>query len=154
VLGPIVNVIASLQAAETIKLLSGNRETISRTLNVIDVWDSRMRQVSLKSLREDSSCLTCQQREFPWLTGKRGSHSAVLCGRNAVQLSRPGHTEVALESLAQKLAPLGVVRSNPFLLRVEVDKYLITVFPDGRTIVAGTEDISEAKTVHAKYIGS
>jgi adenylyltransferase/sulfurtransferase len=154
VLGPIVNVIASMQSSEALKLLSGNRDAISKTLNVIDLWDTRFRQISLDSLLENSTCATCQKNEFPWLRGEQGSHSAVLCGRNAVQLSFPNRSDFSLAALADKLADVGTVRSNPFLLRVEVDKYVLTVFPDGRTIVGGTEDIAEAKTVHAKYVGS
>jgi adenylyltransferase/sulfurtransferase len=49
---------------------------------------------------------------------------------------------------------MGEVSGNRFLLRLTVDEYLITVFPDGRAIIGGTEDITEAKTVYAKYIGN
>ena len=34
--------------------------------------------------------------EFPWLAGQRASHSAILCGRNAVQLSPPERRQVSL----------------------------------------------------------
>ncbi len=153
VLGPIVNVIASMQAMEAIKLLSGNAEAISKTLNVIDLWDSRLRQIKLDALREHSDCLTCQKEEYPWLAGEKGSHTSVLCGRNAVQLSFPERDKVSLESLAEKLQSVGQVHANPFLIRVEVEGYKLTVFPDGRAIVGGTEDVAKAKTIYAKYIG-
>jgi adenylyltransferase/sulfurtransferase len=39
-------------------------------------------------------------------------------------------------------------------LRAEIEPYRITVFPDGRAIIGGTDDISEAKTVYARYIGN
>lgn len=154
VLGPIVNVIASTQAMEALKILSGNVDATSRTLNVYDLWDSRLRQVKIDSLREKSDCATCKRAEYPWLSGEKGSHSSVLCGRNAVQLNFPERKDVELTLLAEKLAPLGTVRANPFLLRVDLSPYTLTVFQDGRAIVGGTEDISEAKTVYAKYIGS
>ncbi|MDP6721158.1 MAG: thiazole biosynthesis adenylyltransferase ThiF, partial [Pirellulaceae bacterium] len=77
-----------------------------------------------------------------------------LCGRNAVQLSFPDRQPLSLESLAEKLRGVGEVSGNRFLLRLAVDDYLITVFPDGRAIIGGTEDITEAKTVYAKYIGN
>ena len=88
------------------------------------------------------------------LEGQRGSHTAVLCGRNSVQLSFPDRPQISLEQLASKLAGVGKVTRNPFLLRLAVGEYNVTVFPDGRAIIAGTEDISEAKTVYAKYIGA
>ncbi len=154
ILGPIVNVVASMQAMEAIKLLSGNRDAISRTLNVFELWDNRLRQIKLDTLRDAQTCPTCAKGEFPWLTGARGSHSAILCGRNAVQLSFPERQRIELSSLADKLAEVGQVTSNAFLLRLQVDGHTITVFPDGRAIIGGTEDISEARTLYSKYIGT
>ena len=154
ILGPIVNVIASLQACEAIKILSGHPEAISRTLTVIDLWDNRLRQIQLDALREAADCPTCAGRDFPWLEGRQGSHTAVLCGRHAVQLAFAEPRPLSLEDLAGRLQGIGVVTRNPFLLRLEVDRYRITVFPDGRAIVGGTDDIAEAKTVYARYIGN
>lgn len=154
ILSPIINVIASMEACEAIKVLSGNRDSINRTLTVVELWDNRIRQVKLDSLEDAVDCPTCNAREFPWLAGERGSHTAILCGRNAVQLSFPDRQSLSLDSLAATLEGVGDVTQNRFLLRVSVDDYLITVFPDGRAIIGGTEDIAEAKTVYAKYVGS
>ncbi|MEO8493997.1 MAG: ThiF family adenylyltransferase, partial [Planctomycetota bacterium] len=154
ILGPIINIIASLEACEAIKILSGNRAAINRTLTVVELWDNRIRQVKLDSLKEAVDCPTCKHREFSWLDGQRGSHTAILCGRNAVQLSFPDRQSLSLDSLAAKLQGVGTVTQNRFLLRLAVDDYLLTVFPDGRAIIGGTEDIAEAKTIYAKYIGS
>src|SRR5438045_1622418 len=40
ILAPIINVIASLQASEAIKILSGHREATSRVLTVFELWDN------------------------------------------------------------------------------------------------------------------
>ena len=154
IVGPIVNVIASIEAMEAIKILSGNRSAINRSLTVIDLWENRSRQVNVSKLREQVECACCKQQEFVWLSGNRGSQSAVLCGRNAVQLSPPPGTVVSLEQLSEKLSPLGQVKRNRYLLRVALEKYVITLFPDGRAIIAGTADIPEARTIYAKYIGA
>jgi len=154
ILAPIINVIASIQACEALKILTGHLEAISRALQVFELCDNRIRQVGLDSLREHIDCPACQGREFPWLEGRRGSHTAVLCGRNSVQLSYPDRHPMDLEQLARKLEGVGQVTRNRFLLRVEVDRYKITVFADGRAIVGGTDEVSEARTVHAKYIGA
>jgi len=153
ILGPIINVIASIEACEAIKILSGHREAINRTLTVFELWDNRIRQVKLDSL-QGIQCETCDQQKLPWLDGDRGSHTAILCGRNAVQLSFPDRQPLSLERLTEKLSGVGEVTGNAFLLRLAVDDFLITVFPDGRAIIGGTEDITEAKTVYAKYIGN
>ncbi|HZZ73600.1 MAG TPA: ThiF family adenylyltransferase [Pirellulales bacterium] len=154
ILGPIINVIASIQACEALKILSGNRPAVSRKLTVIELWDNRIRQVSLDLVREQARCAETHQHELPWLTGQRGSHSAVLCGRNAVQLIHPRGAQLSLDDLAQKLAGLGAIQRNAFLLRFTAAPYVLTVFPDGRAIIGGTDDIAVAKTVYAKYIGS
>jgi adenylyltransferase/sulfurtransferase len=139
---------------EAIKILSGNRQAISRDLTVFEMWENRLRQVDLRKLRDATDCPACKRGEFDWLSGRRGDQSAVLCGRNAVQLSRMGAEAISLDALAEKLAAVGRVSRNAYLLRLAVDEYKITVFPDGRAIVQGTDDIAEAKTIHAKYIGN
>jgi adenylyltransferase/sulfurtransferase len=154
ILGPIVNVIASIEACEALKIISGRRDAISRRLAIVDLWDNQARHLDLSRLRDSGDCRVCKHRQFDWLSGERGDASAVLCGRNAVQLSAPSGATLSLESLAQRLAGVGHIQRNAFLLRVAVDGYVLTVFPDGRTIVAGTNDIATARTVHARYIGA
>lgn len=154
ILGPIVGVIASIEAAEALKILSGHRETVSRSLTVVELWDNRIRRVDLGRLRERSDCRVCRHGEYAWLRGERGGDTAVLCGRNAVQLAPPQPISLSLEQLAARLAGVGPIVQNPFLLRLSVDGYQLTVFPDGRTIVSGTDDVAVARTLQAKYVGS
>ena len=89
ILGPIVGVIAAIEAIEAIKILSGHAEAVSPSLTVVDLWDGRVRQIDVVGLREQVDCPSCKRREFPWLAGRGGSRTAVLCGRNAVQLTPP-----------------------------------------------------------------
>ena len=154
ILSPIINVIASIQSVEALKILSGNADAISRVLTVFELWDNRILQIKLDGIQDDHDCPTCRRAEFPWLRGERGSHTAILCGRNAVQLSFPDRSGISLESLAEQLQGIGQVTRNRYLLRLLVEDYQITVFPDGRAIIGGTEEIAEARTVYARYIGS
>jgi molybdopterin-synthase adenylyltransferase len=126
ILSPIINVIASIEAMEAIKILSGNRDAVSRHLGVYELWDNRARSIQLDSLFQGFDSCLCRGRDFPWLEGKRGSHTAVLCGRNAVQLTFPERSDVAFDQLAQKLEDSAKVTYNRFLLRVEVDGYTLT----------------------------
>jgi adenylyltransferase/sulfurtransferase len=154
VLGPIVNVIASIEACEALKILSGHREAASRKLTIVDLWDNQARHVDLSRLRDAGDCRVCKQGKFEWLSGQRADATATLCGRNAVQLSPPPGTQLSLQELAARLAGVGQIQRNAFLLRLTIDGYVLTVFPDGRTIVGGTNDIATARTVHARYIGA
>ena len=92
ILAPIIGVIASIEAGEAIKILSGHRQAVQRNLLVVDLWENHIRQVRLDAVREAADCPTCHHRLFPWLDGQRGSHTAVLCGRNAVQLTPPARS--------------------------------------------------------------
>lgn len=154
VLGPVIGLIGSLEACEAIKILSGNTAAISRALTVVEMWDNRLRQVDVSKLRSESDCRVCQHGEYRWLSGERSGGSAVLCGRNAVQIAPQANATLSLDDLATRLEGIGRVARNPFLLRLTVDEYQLTVFPDGRTIVNGTDDVAVARTLQAKYIGS
>jgi molybdopterin-synthase adenylyltransferase len=154
IIGPIVNVIASIESAEALKILSGHREAISHRLTIIDLWDNQVRTVDLARLRDSGDCRVCKHNVFAWLSGERGDTSAVLCGRNSVQLSAATGTTASLDEIANRLQGVGSVQRNSFLLRLTVDNYVLTVFPDGRTIVGGTNDVATARSLHARYIGA
>jgi adenylyltransferase/sulfurtransferase len=152
VLGPAVGVVASWQSGEAMKLLSGHRESISTKLTVVDLWEGRIRQVDLGGLRNRGDCPTCHDHEFPWLHDRQTTRSAVLCGRNSVQLSGAPLAS-SLDAMAERLRPLGELTRNAFLLRLKVDAYEITLFADGRAIIGGTDDPAVARTLYARYVG-
>lgn len=154
ILSPIINVIASIQSNEAIKILSGNREAVSRKLTVFALWENDVRQMDISMLRDQVDCPTCKGNRYDWLTGDRGGHSAVLCGRNAVQLSFPERQAISLDVLKERLESLGRVELNPFLLRFYVDEFVMTVFSDGRAIVSGTEEIAVARKLYSQYLGN
>jgi adenylyltransferase/sulfurtransferase len=56
--------------------------------------------------------------------------------------------------LEKQLAPLGPVTYNRFMLKFCVEDYHFTVFPDGRAIIKGTNDVNKARTLYAQYIGN
>jgi adenylyltransferase/sulfurtransferase len=149
VLGPIVSTIASLQAAEALKILSGHPELVRARITTVDVWDGGIRQIAMPP--PDAACPCCGKRQFPWL--EEPSRPPVrMCGRNAVQI----HERVRpldLAALRTRLEPLGEVRANEYALRFFAPPYEMTVFPDGRAIVKGTGDIGVARSVYAKYLG-
>jgi molybdopterin-synthase adenylyltransferase len=153
ILGTIIGVVASLEANEALKILSGHLELVNRTWTVLDLWDNTVRQIKLDGAKA-ADCPCCVRHEFPWLAGERGSHTAILCGRNAVQLSFPGREAVSLDALADKLAAVGQVTRNKYLVRATIGEYQLTVFPDGRAVIGGTEDVAEARSVYAKFIGN
>jgi len=151
VIGPIVAVVAAMQVAEALKLLSGARKYVSRKIASVDMWDNQYDSIHLPSRKPDCPC--CAGHEFSYLDGSLGADATTLCGRNSVQIRRREGTKIDLNNLAQKLAPLGQVEQNRFLLRAVIDDYQLTVFSDGRAIINGTYDLGLAKSLYARYIG-
>lgn len=154
VLGPAVAVVASFEAVEAIKLLAGKLEALNTELIMIDVWDWAFRRLKIAALNDRVDCPTCKHRTFEWLDGKQGSHTTTLCGRNAVQVAAPRGHRLDFAELAARLSGAGEVRHNAFMLRFAADGYEFTVFPDGRAIIKGTNDVAKARTLYAQYVGN
>lgn len=149
VLGPVTSLIASIQAMEALKILSGRSGSVRRRIFTADLWKGPVRETAMPARVPDCPC--CGRGDFAFLHGRRVPIS--LCGRNAVQIherSRP----LDLAALAASLDGLGPVRANAFALRFTRENHEITVFPDGRAIIKGTTDIGVARGIYAKYIGS
>jgi adenylyltransferase/sulfurtransferase len=154
VLGPAVAVIASFEAIEAIKLLTGHHDALNVHWIMVDLWDWTFRQLKVARLLGAVDCPCCGQRRFEWLDGSLGSHTTTLCGRNAVQVAVRRSEPLNFPELARRLASLGDVRHNAFMLRFATEGYEFTVFPDGRAIIKGTNDIAKARTLYAQFVGS
>ena len=83
-----------------------------------------------------------------------GSQTTTLCGRNAVQISTRRDDVLDFQEMASRLSEIGNVRHNAFMLRFETEGHEFTVFPDGRAIIKGTNDIAKAKSLYAQFLGS
>ncbi len=153
VLSPIVNIVASYQAAEAFKILAGRLDKGNRELIYLDVWDNIQRRIKIAPLLGKVDCPCCQRRRFEWLDGDQGSHTTSLCGRNAVQVAHRSPSALNFEAMAGHLETIGEVSFNRFLLKFKVDGFDFTVFPDGRAIIKGTNDVDKARTLYAKYVG-
>ncbi|HEY6388006.1 MAG TPA: ThiF family adenylyltransferase [Candidatus Acidoferrum sp.] len=150
VLGPIVNLIASLEVAEALKLLVGSEKALHNRLISCDVWTGHFQSVRVA---QNPACRACAGREFSYLQGQAQPH-ITLCGRDSVQIHERGRT-LDLGVLQERLAAtVSDVRHNEFLLCFRVDPYQMTVFADGRAILKGTKDPAIARSLYARYIGA
>jgi molybdopterin/thiamine biosynthesis adenylyltransferase len=154
VIGPIIHIVASYQATEALKLLVRAVDSLNPYLEHFDLWNNQHQQIRVtKARRRD--CPTCGQRQFDFLHPETPEGLAVsLCGRDTVQISPAGDATLDLDLLEQRLSLLGKVERNRFLLRFYAEPHTLVVFPDGRVLVQGTDDVSVARTLHAKFIGA
>lgn len=141
--------IASMQVCEALKIICGRPEALRRRLVTTDLWSGE--SSSIDAARPDPDCPTCGRRDFRYLNDL-SRNSASLCGRGGVQIAADGRA-IDLPALAAALAPLGVVRANPYALRFACPPHELTLFADGRAIVKGTRDPAVARGIYARYVG-
>ena len=158
VMAPVVAIVASFQAGEALKMLTGNFSRVCPTLLNIDLWDNTIAQLKVASAYELGDCPCCKHRRFEFLDGELGSGATTLCGRDAVQLTHRQNTATLdFDELAARLRGHGKVIASRYMLRAEITDngkpYVLSLFPDGRAIVHGTAEASVARSVYAKYIG-
>ena len=152
VIGPVVGVIASFSAGEAIKLLAGIGK-LNRGLVYFDLMENTWDQFQVQQRLD---CPACVQGNYEFLHAQVGSWATSLCGRNAVQVMVSGRHQLDLKALAEKLRTSPDVRDirvNEYLLRFSVNGYEISLFPDARAIIKGTEDVETAKSLYARFVG-
>lgn len=150
VLGPIVNLIASWQVAEALKILAGRTEALHGRLLSCDVWTGHMQSIRVA---RNLQCRACAKHHYSYLEGEAQPH-ITLCGRDSVQIHERSRA-LDLAALALRLQPVvEEVRQNDFLICFRVAPYEMTVFADGRAILKGTKDPAVARSLYARYLGA
>lgn len=152
VIMPIISIVAAVQVAEALKLLTCQDESLHRSLMQFDVWRNEWRKINPGPPAPD--CVTCSLERFETLEATAGDFAAVLCGRNAVQVSPAQATRLDFGELAARLKASGEVKFNDFLLRFRTGEFEMTVFHDARSIISGTSELKVARSLYAKYIGN
>ena len=150
ILNTAVNFAASLEVTEAIKFLIGKSSQMRRSLLSYDLWTNERSEISAALPRAD--CTVCGERDFVHMRGEGRPH-ITLCGRNSIQIHEH-HRPVDLAAMAERLLPHGEVRFNQLLLQFRRGDYSITLFTDGRALIQGTTDVTIARTLYARYIGS
>ena len=150
VLNSAASAIASIQAAEATKLLTGKSEALNGRLVSCDVWTGRFQSIRVA---KNPQCRACVRHDFTYLEGGAQPH-VTMCGRDSVQIHERGR-RLDLVELGQRIGKtVTEVRRNDFLLRFRVSSYELTVFPDGRAVIKGTHDPAVARSLYSRYIGA
>jgi len=152
VIMPIISIVAAVQVSEALKLLTGQLDQLHASLMQFDVWRNEWRKIRPGDPLVE--CPTCGLGDFQTLGAGAAEFAAVLCGRNAVQISPARPTPINFSALAQRLGAAGDVEFNDYLLRFRAGAYELTVFHDARSIIRGTDEIATARSLYAKYIGN
>jgi adenylyltransferase/sulfurtransferase len=150
---PAVSAVAALQSAVALRWLSADhdaRRAMPATLVQLDVWTLEFLSINAS---QAADCPCCVRREFPFLDADSAREAVVLCGRNTVQVRGAGRIDMAQFKRRITEHASSLIEAGP-LLRFEVEGLRVTLFPDGRALVEGTEDKGRARAVYDRYIGS
>ena len=150
ILNTAVNLAASIAVTEALKYLTGSKDAMRRSLLAWDLWRNEHSEISAATPR--AGCEVCSERNFAHLRGEGRPH-ITLCGRNSVQIHEH-HRPVDLAAAAARLRPHGEVRQNGLLLQFRRGPHTLTLFADGRALIQGTTDITLARTLYARFVGS
>lgn len=153
ILSTAVNLAASIQTTEALKLLTHQPHLLRRTLLSFDLWTNERSEIS--TVKPDPNCTVCVERIFIHLSGATRPH-ITLCGRNSVQIHEH-HRPLDLALLQTQLSrhtDLHDLRANGMLLRFRRGPHTLTIFPDGRALIQGTTDPTIARSLYARFIGS
>ncbi len=151
VVGPAPAVVGSLAAMEALKILSGRADAVLRGAYTIDLWTNRMRRVDVERPTPDCPC--CGKRQFSFLEDRRGTRSAQLCGRNAVQVRPAAAAPFPYDEVVARLRGSTELTENPYLARFCHGEIEVHLFRDGRAIVTGTDDPARARAIYARFVG-
>lgn len=148
VLNTLPGVISGLQVTECFKILLGQES--SKRILTVDLWTGEFRSVDVI---KDDNCPACSQNVFEFLFPEKRKLYTSLCGRNAVQIVPEERQRISLEQLATKLQLVGSVNMKSSVLFFKTKDADIVIFQDGRAIIRGTNDATQARIIFSKYIG-
>lgn len=154
VIGGIIHVVASFQATEALKLLVGATEQLNLSMQQWDLWFNQNSAIRVSGAKK-SDCPACANKQYEYLDAILESDTIQsLCGRNSVQIHPIIPSTQPLEYWEERLKPLGFVEKNRFLLKFHASEDIqIILFPGGRVLIQGTEDLIQAKSLYSRYIG-
>lgn len=154
IIGPAVQMVIAHQGTEALKILVEDWEALRKTFISFDLW--RNEQTGMKMTRaKDPGCLSCGENpEYPYLNEDNRMKTAVLCGRDTVQIRPPQNGGIDLKAMAERLMALGYeVKGNPYLLSSEIGHNRVVLFQDGRALIHGTKDTVQAKSLYHRLLG-
>ncbi|MBA2871978.1 adenylyltransferase/sulfurtransferase [Anoxybacillus calidus] len=154
IISPAVQMVVAYQVTEALKILVEDWKSLRNKLVSFDLWKNQHTAIRVDKVKK-VTCPSCGEKPtYPYLSYDLQTKTAVLCGRDSVQIRPAVRQDRDLGELAELLAKQGIqVEKNPYLLSFTADGHRLVVFKDGRVLVHGTKDMIEAKTLYNRYLG-
>lgn len=152
-LAPAIAAVTAFASAEAIQLLANGERATTRGLFTCDVLRGHY-GVYAAAAEPAPECPVCARRAFPALDQPEPV-TAVLCGRDAVQIDAPRRQGLDLDALAQRLTPVVTgLQRTPWYLKFCADGAELRVFANGRALLFGVNDPNRARALYDRWVGT
>jgi molybdopterin/thiamine biosynthesis adenylyltransferase len=149
IIAPAVHLAAAWAVTEALRLLVGDRTGLRRELWASDLWAGTFQRLDVSSAR-DPRCPVCGPHPtYPALSAPR-EVGTVLCGRDAVQIGRDRPVDLAAFAVSLGAS---LLQRNDYMVRWSDGPLTGTCFRDGRILVQGTGDVSQARSFADRWLG-
>ena len=142
VMGATTGIVGSVQAMETIKLLSGITKKLESKMLVFDFIQSEFRTINL-AIRPDCPCQNktqrkpVQQRKLAW-----------LCGSDTVNVNPQTTQNLNLEEIGTTINAHGkVLLKTPLVIVFDYNGHEISLFRKGRMLIKNVKNEEEGEQI-------
>ncbi|MBI2655100.1 ThiF family adenylyltransferase [Candidatus Woesearchaeota archaeon] len=145
VLNSITNLISSIQANESIKILLN--KNYEKNLLFFDVWKNELSKIKVN---KSKNCGCCAKKNFEYLSGKKISRTVKMCGNDIFQIKIKSTDKKQFNELKKRLRKIGNVIDFGYCINFNKR---ITIFENGRTLIKAKSE-KEAKSLYSKFVGN
>jgi adenylyltransferase/sulfurtransferase len=143
--------IASIEAAEAVKILIGRMGRDDPNYISIDLWNNAFDAIRVE---RDPDCPVCGKGIYEFLEKEADDDALLpLCADGSFQITPTTRGAIDLDAFAGRFSAIGHVIHNPYLLRFDNESVSFNLFRDGRAVIRNARDAADARRIYAEYIG-
>ncbi|MCW4001071.1 MAG: HesA/MoeB/ThiF family protein [Candidatus Bathyarchaeota archaeon] len=148
ILGATAGAIGTLQALETIKLITGIGEPLLGKLLVCDFTDMNF---TVLPLHANPQCPVCRGESK---SAAEGSRLVWLCGEDTANINPQKPLSIPLEAVYERVRQhFDVLLKSKLALRFVFRGFEVTLFGGGRMLIKGVKDEKEALDAYSEVFG-
>ena len=155
VISPAVQYTVALQCAEALKWLTGNAAAMLTKVCHFDLWQHAHMTIGVSRLHRPD-CPTCGEAPvYPELTMSERTKTAVLCGRDTVQIVPDRRRRITLADAEKAGQAAGAgMRRTPYFIELHMQEGIrVMVFENGRLLLHGISDVHQGRKLYHQLFG-
>lgn len=154
IIAPAIQWVTAHQVTEAMKILTGNLQDLRKTLLFNDMWTNQQTAIKMGAIKR-ANCPSCGTKPtYPYIEKKRDTRTTILCGRDTIQVRTADDVQINRTEVKERLTQAArKISVNDFLIHAHLDgDRRIVLFQDGRVLLHGMTNITEAHATYDRYI--